>query len=228
LLRIYAHFWANLPGNIIQEKDCVEIYENENEQVDAIKRFFVENGKALAVGVILGVGALVGWRYWTSHQADSARETSQSYETAITALNSGKPDAIAAAEKFAAESKTSYGAFASLELAQQFVDKGDLDKAEKQLQQGLTAASDDNLKSVINMRLARVQLQLKQQDAALKTLDGIKGEGWTAIVADLRGEILLSKGDKQGARTAWEAGVKSDASPALSEMMRMKINNLSI
>lgn len=48
------------------------------------------------------------------------------------------------------------------------------------------------------MRLARVQLQMKQADAALKTLDSIKGEGWTAIVADLRGEILLSKGDKQG------------------------------
>ena len=55
------------------------------------------------------------------------------------------------------------------------------------------------------MRLARVQLQMKQADAALKTLDSIKGEGWTAIVADLRGEILLSKGDKQGARAAWEA-----------------------
>jgi predicted negative regulator of RcsB-dependent stress response len=42
----------------------VEIYENDNEQVDALKRFFAENGKALAVGVILGIGALVGWRYW--------------------------------------------------------------------------------------------------------------------------------------------------------------------
>ncbi|EHC54350.1 hypothetical protein LTSEINV_3913, partial [Salmonella enterica subsp. enterica serovar Inverness str. R8-3668] len=30
------------------------------------------------------------------------------------------------------------------------------------------------------------------------------------------------------ARSAWEAGVNSDASPALSEMMQMKINNLSI
>ena len=121
-----------------------------------------------------------------------------------------------------------HGAFASLELAQHFVEQNDLPNAEKQLQQGLAAASDDNLKSVISMRLARVQLQMKQADAALKTLDSIKGEGWTAIVADLRGEILLSKGDKQGARAAWEAGVKSDASPALSEMMRMKMNNLSI
>ena len=34
----------------------MEIYENENDQVEAVKRFFAENGKALAVGVILGVG----------------------------------------------------------------------------------------------------------------------------------------------------------------------------
>lgn len=206
----------------------MEVYSNENDQVDAIKRFFAENGKALAIGVILGVGALVGWRYWTSHQENSSREASQTYENTVTALKVDKPETVAAAEKFAESQKGAYGAFAALELAQQFADANQLDKAEKQLQLGLAAANDDNLKSVINMRLARVQLQMKQPDAALKTLEGIKGEGWTAIVADLRGEILLSKGDKQGARAAWDAGVKSDASPALSEMMRMKMNNLSI
>jgi predicted negative regulator of RcsB-dependent stress response len=143
-------------------------------------------------------------------------------------VSEGKPDSIPAAEKFAAENKNTYGALASLELAQQFVDKNELEKAAAQLQQGLADTSDENLKAVINLRLARVQVQLKQADAALKTLDTIKGEGWAAIVADLRGEALLSKGDKQGARSAWEAGVKSDVTPALSEMMQMKINNLSI
>ena len=54
----------------------METFNNENDQVDALKRFFAENGKALAVGVILGIGALVGWRYWTSHQQDTARDAS--------------------------------------------------------------------------------------------------------------------------------------------------------
>lgn len=206
----------------------MEVYSNENDQVDALKNFFAENGKALAVGVILGIGALVGWRYWTSHQETNSREASQAYENAVSAVKPNKPETFTAAEKFAASEKNTYGAFAALELAQQFADANQLDKAEQQLQQGLAAASDDNLKSVINMRLSRIQLQMKKPDDALKTLEGIKGEGWTAIVADLRGEILLSKGDKQGARAAWEAGAKSDASPALSEMMRMKMNNLSI
>lgn len=38
----------------------MEVYTTENEQVDALRRFFAENGKALAVGVVLGIGALVG------------------------------------------------------------------------------------------------------------------------------------------------------------------------
>jgi predicted negative regulator of RcsB-dependent stress response len=206
----------------------VEIYENENDQVDAVKRFFAENGKALAIGVVLGIGALVGWRYWTGHQDESVRAASLEYQTAISDIRADKPQTLTAVETFAAKNQNTYGALASLELAQQFVDKNDLAKAEANLQQGLKNTSDENLQALINVRLARVQIQQKQVDAALKTLDTVKGEGWVAIVADLRGEALLSKGDKQGARDAWSKGVESNTSPALREMMQMKINNLSV
>ncbi|MCT4701473.1 YfgM family protein [Enterobacteriaceae bacterium H20N1] len=205
----------------------MEVYENENDQVEAVKRFFAENGKALVVGVVLGIGALVGWRYWNSHQADSAMASSLEYQNVTSAVNASQPATLSAAEKFAAETKNTYGALASLELAQKYVDNNDLAKAAAQLQQGLSNTSDANLQALINVRLARIQIQQKQADTALKTLDGIKGEGWVAIVADLRGEALLSKGDKQGARDAWSKGAQTDASPALREMMQMKINNLS-
>lgn len=55
--------------------------------------------------MILGVGALIGWRYWNSHQVDSARSASLAYQNAVTAVSEGKPDSIPAAEKFAAENK---------------------------------------------------------------------------------------------------------------------------
>ena len=83
----------------------METFNNENDQVDALKRFFAENGKALAVGVILGIGALVGWRYWTSHQQDTARDASLAYEKATSALKSNTPEVLSGAEKFAADNK---------------------------------------------------------------------------------------------------------------------------
>lgn len=84
----------------------METYNNENDQVDALKRFFAENGKALAVGVILGIGALVGWRYWSSHQQDTARESSLAYENAISALKSNTPEALSSAENLLPIAKT--------------------------------------------------------------------------------------------------------------------------
>jgi len=204
----------------------VEVYNNENEQVDALRRFFANNGKALAVGVIIGIGALAGWRYWTGHQVSNSAEISANYQKVTQAMQGDRPQTLEAVAKFASENNNTYGALAALDLAKQYVDQQQLDQAATQLQTGLKATKDENLQAVLNLRLARVQLQQKQAEAALKTLDAVKGEGWSAIIADIRGEALLSKGDKQGARDAWSKGIASDASPALKQMMQMKMNNL--
>lgn len=205
----------------------MEVYSNENEQVDALRRFFANNGKALAVGVIIGIAALGGWRYWASHEESSSKAVSAQYQQVASAMKADQPATLDAAAKFASENSNTYGALAAMDVAKQYVDANQLDKASALLQNGLKNTQDANLQAVINLRLARIQLQQNQADAALKTLDAVKGDGWTAIVADIRGEALLSKGDKQGARDAWSKGVESDASPALKQMMQMKMNNLS-
>lgn len=205
----------------------MEVYSNENEQTDALRNFFANNGKALAIGVVIGIAALGGWRYWSSHQDDTAKTVSAQYQQLTSAMQAGKPETLEAVDRFASENSNTYGALAAMDLAKQYVDAGQLDKAATLLQNGLKDTKDANLQAVINLRLARIQLQQNQADASLKTLDGVKGDGWTAIVADIRGEALLTKGDKQGARDAWSKGVESDASPALKQMMQMKMNNLS-
>ena len=204
----------------------MEVYSNENEQVDALKNFFAQNGKALAVGVVLGVGALLGWRYWSNHQDSGSREVSASYQQVTSALDASKPASLDAVAKFASENSNTYGALASLDLAKRYIDNNQLDKAAAQLQDGLKSTKDANLQAVLNLRLARIQLQQKQPDAVLKTLESVKGDGWAAIVADVRGEALLSKGDAKGARDAWTKGIDSDASSSLKEMLQMKVNNL--
>ena len=205
----------------------MEVYSNENEQTDALRRFFANNGKALAVGVVIGIAALGGWRYWSGHQEEATKSVSAQYQQLTSAMQAGKPETLEAVNTFANENSNTYGALAAMDLAKQYVDTSQLDKAATLLQNGLKDTKDANLQAVINLRLARIQLQQNHADAALKTLDAVKGDGWTAIVADIRGEALLSKGDKQGARDAWSKGVESDASPALKQMMQMKMNNLS-
>ncbi|GAA0512265.1 YfgM family protein [Tatumella terrea] len=205
----------------------MEVYSNEQEQTAALRNFFTSNGKALAAGLVIGIAALGGWRIWVSHQESNALETSARYQQLSEAMNADKPETLDALAAFVNQTHGSYGALAAMNLAKVYVDGGHLDKATQQLEQGLKDSDDANLQAVMRLRLARLQLQQNQADDALKTLDSIKGDSWTALSADIRGEALLSKGDKQGARAAWSKGIDSDASPALKQMMQMKLNNLS-
>lgn len=205
----------------------MEVYTTENEQLDAVRRFFIENGKALAVGVVLGIGALLGWRYWQSHQNANMMAASDAYQQASEQLAAGKADDVATAEKFIQANSNNYGVLAALQLAKHFVEQNDFAKAEQQLVMAQSQTKDESLLAMINLRLARVQLQEKKLDEALKTLDGVKGDGWLAMVQDVRGDILLAKGDTKGARDAYSKGIESNASQALAGLMRMKLNNLS-
>jgi len=205
----------------------VEVYSTENEQVDALRRFFIENGKALAIGVVIGIGALLGWRYWQNHQQAEMTGASQSYQQASEALTGGKADGVALAEKFIEKNANNYGVLAALQLAQHEVDQKNFAKAEQQLAWAQGQTKDENLKSLIDLRLARVQLQENKLDDALKTLDLIKATGWVAMAQDIRGDVLVKKGDVKGAREAYSKGLASDASQSLQSLLRMKLNNLS-
>jgi predicted negative regulator of RcsB-dependent stress response len=205
----------------------VEVYSTENEQVDALRRFFIEYGKALAIGVVIGIGALLGWRYWQSNQQAEMTGASQSYQQASEALTGGKADGVALAEKFIEKNANNYGVLAALQLAQHEVDQKDFAKAEQQLAWAQGQTKDENLKSLIDLRLARVQLQENKLDDALKTLDLIKATGWVAMAQDIRGDVLVKKGDVKGAREAYSKGLASDASQSLQGLLRMKLNNLS-
>ena len=205
----------------------MEVYSTENEQVDALRRFFIENGKALAIGVVIGIGALLGWRYWQNHQQAEMTGASQSYQQASEALTGGKADGVALAEKFIEKNANNYGVLAALQLAQHEVDQKNFAKAEQQLAWAQGQTKDENLKSLIDLRLARVQLQENKLDDALKTLYLINATGWVAMAQDIRGDVLVKKGDVKGAREAYSKGLASDASQSLQGLLRMKLNNLS-
>lgn len=204
----------------------MEVYTSENEQVDALRRFLIENGKALAVGIVLGIGALVGWRFWQNHQSDGAMTSSIAYQQASEALAKGDAPGVLAAEKFSGENKNSYGVLSSLQLARYHADKGEFAQAETQLRTALTQTKDVDLQALTALRLARVQVQQSKADDALKTLDTITQAGWAAMVADVRGDALVNKGDNTAARDAYDKGVAANPPQALQALLRMKLNNL--
>ncbi|SPY78083.1 YfgM family protein [Providencia rustigianii] len=205
----------------------MEVYTNENDQVDAVKRFFANNGVALVIGLVIGVGGVFGWNYWQSHKSNVLQESAAKYESVSTQLHTGSAQGIEAAKKFAAETDDVYSAMMGLELAQVSVDKGDLASADKALTDALAKAKTVDMQDVINLRLARVQLAQGNADAALASIAKIQGKSWKAAAQDVRGDALLHKGDKSGAKAAYTQGLESEGSQSLRGLLTLKLNNVS-
>ncbi|WP_342221786.1 YfgM family protein [Candidatus Fukatsuia endosymbiont of Tuberolachnus salignus] len=142
----------------------MEIYTTANDQADAVRRFFSENIRVLVVSVVLGISVLIGWHYWQNHQNTTLKAASFSYQQVSEALfprdkdlgdkkSIDKDHDVAAAEKFIQDNNNNYGVFIALELANYFVEQKAFDRAEQQLTLAVDQTKDENLLSLINLRI---------------------------------------------------------------------------
>ncbi|WP_116644240.1 tetratricopeptide repeat protein [Salinivibrio sp. HTSP] len=196
----------------------MDVYTTEEQQVEAIKKWWRDNGKAVVIGAVVGLGALYGWRYFQSQQLANQAQASQQYEQVLSGIESG--DTVSLSEL---EGHEGYRALAALQLAQKHVAQGELDSAQAQLKKAQQAVKDGALYGLVTTRLARVEAELENYSAALNELDKVTAESWTAKVAEIRGDVLLRQGDKQAARDAYAASLAAAESPTVN----MKLDNLS-
>lgn len=203
----------------------MELYDSEEDQVQAIKDWWQENGKAVLLGGALGLGGLFGWRYYQDSVIEAKEAASNSYNQAIEQLAAKGMDASSQIEEFiTANSDNEYAVLAALQLAKAQVEAGELDGALAQLQWVTANTEDVALGPIASFRIARIQAEKQQYDDALATLDGIDSAAWTGRIAELKGDILLLKGDKDAAYTAYtEAQQAEDASQSL----QLKLDDLA-
>ena len=136
----------------------MEIYSTEEQQAEAIKRFFRENGLSLALGVIVGLGGLYGWKAYNQNQITTAEQASDAYTKLVES-----DSVLASADAFISENKdTQYATLAAFVAAKEAVDAKNLDLANEKLSWIVTNVDNAQLKAIATTRLARVQIAQQQ------------------------------------------------------------------
>ncbi|MGB2427290.1 MAG: YfgM family protein [Alteromonas sp.] len=201
----------------------MEQFATEEQQVEAIKRFWKENGIAIMVGAVIGLGALWGWQYYSDSQLAAKEAASQGYQEVVENLQAD--DGIVRAEAFLANHQSSgYAAMTALVLAAQEVENNNLEAALGHLQTAVQS-KDGSLQNVAKMRLARVQLAMNEAQAALDSVAKIDAEAFTAQVEEIKGDAYVMLADFTNARLAYSAAVEADSA---NRIVKMKLDNLAI
>ena len=204
-------------------------YDDE-QQAEAVKKWFLENWLALVAGLAIGLGAIFGWQGWQSMKQEKSTEASRMYEEARQALDSGDiEEASALAAKLSDDySGTPYDDQAALLLARYHVDQGELPAAAEQLRSVVDGNADEPLKQVARLRLARVLWAQDQTEEALAELDAGGSGEFVSLFEELRGDIMLTQGDRAAARQAYQKVIEAGNEAAANrELLQQKLDDLA-
>lgn len=188
---------------------------DEHEQSERVREWLRRNGGALILGVALGLAAIFGWQWWTKQRMQQRMQGADAYQSALAAIES--KDAKAA-ERVSAIPEGMFRSLAQLELAQSQVQAGQRDAAIATLRAIRT--EDAALDLVVDQRLARLLIDAKQTDAALKLLSGAD----SATALEIRGDALLASGKRDDARDAYaKALLKTEVGTPRRSLLELKL-----
>jgi predicted negative regulator of RcsB-dependent stress response len=211
----------------------VESYRTEEEQVEALKRWWKENGRSTLLGIALALGAGFGWRFYQDNQQQNAQNASLQFQQMLQALAAAETVGEGPAEEMARSiaatyAGSTYAKFAALHLARLAVEEGDLAAAEASLRDVLSdSRPGDELHQLATLRLARVLAAQGKDEAALEILQSADG-GFVASFAIARGDILLAAGRENEALVAYESAAATlDPAAPMPRTLQDKIAYLS-
>ena len=207
----------------------MEIYNSEEEQIEALKRWWRENGRSAVAGITIGIAAIIGWNLWQTHKENQAMEASALFQPLLGAVEQKQNER---AEKLSTRlsdlyASTPYAVYGGLFLANLKTDAGDLAAARQALEEAIAATGDANLKHVARIRLIRLMLANAEAEAALQMIAEVdmgKAGQFEGNYQALKGDCYVGLNRPAEALTAYQRAV---ALGNRTPFLQMKMEDLA-
>lgn len=206
-----------------------EEYLTDDEQVEAVKRAFVEYAPWILGGVVLGVGGWYGYQRYQSHKNEVAFQAADQFGqmTAALQMNDGEKSRQIADALIKSYPDSPYADQAQLTLARIDVETGKSDDAAAALTQVMGRSKDAELQQIARLRLARVLIDQGKPDEALKTLAAGTPGNFAGRYHEVHGDALYAKKDIPGAIAEYTAALGSSEGGADAALLQLKLADLA-
>jgi predicted negative regulator of RcsB-dependent stress response len=206
----------------------VAIYDTEEEQLEALKRWWKENGTSTVVGAAIGIAVIVGWNYRQEYKKDQASQASAIYDQLLKAAETDQKDS---ADKLAKRLQeqfigSSYAAYGGLFQAKLKAQAGDI-AAAKEILKKIADGSDKELSHIAKIRLVKLMLASGEYEQGLQVINDVDqseaakfSDNYDELVGDLY--VALDRLDE--ARTAYQKALKNGYQ---SPLLQLKIDDLT-
>lgn len=203
--------------------------DTAEQELEALKQWWNENGRTVVIGIVLGLGGVFGWTTYQQRLEANAEALSVMYQQIIDAASEDQHEIVRAQASAIIESspKSGYAVLGALLAARSAYAQKDLDAAKNHLFWVIQNADKPTFKDVARIRLARVLVEENRLNEARANLDGVETRSFSPTVDEIRGDIRMIEGDIAGAREAYRRTLSADnVSSATRERVQMKVDDL--
>lgn len=203
--------------------------DSEQEELEALQKWWRENGRAVIVGLVLGLGGVFAWTTWQSRAEATAERVSVIYQSMVDmAAANDHEEALLRVEQIMQDHPDSeYAVLSALLGAKSALAAGRMEDAGRYLGWVIEHASRSEFRDLARIRSAQLLLDADKPDAALEMLAAVKTPAFTADVEELRGDILVAKNDGAGAAKAYESALTSEAmTSGMRARVQMKLDDI--
>lgn len=207
----------------------MEEYLSDKEQWERVLAWLREQGPWMVAGVAVVALGFAGWRYYQARVQQRDLQGAMRYEQVLDAFSRNDlSGGLKLADDLVKDAgSTPYADQADLAAARVQVENKDLDHAAVRLTHVLSSTKDSELALIARLRLARVQLAQGNADAALATLSAVEPGAFAARYAEVRGDVLFAKGDRDGALKQYRAARSGAANTIDTGLLDLKISELA-
>ena len=211
-------------------------YQSEEEQIEAFKQWWVDNGLKLVAAAVVVIGVAYGWQGWQGAQEEQAQQGSAIYTNMIDTVKTGAEAPLTDEQKQAVSeavsqlkgefSDSGYAHLSALVSAKLAVEADDLDTAATELEWVLSNKPSDTLATLATLRLARVEAARGNVDTALALVEGADAGKMVSAYEEAKGDFHMSMGHYAAAYTAYQAALDSEESgnARLLSILRLKLS----
>lgn len=206
------------------------MFSSDEEALDAVKRWWKENGGFVIAGLVIGIALIGGWRFWEASQETQAREAGALHQQFLSAAGSESVDrAHELADQLRTDyAPTPYAAQANLRLASLLVSNDDAEAAVDPLQWVVEHAPTREFEQLARLRLSRVHVAVGSHEAALTVLDGVEPGRFAALYEEARGDALMAAERPAQAREAYGRALElANGEFAARAELEMKYHDLA-
>ena len=221
----------------------MDVYETEEQQVEAIKTWWKDNYKMIVGAGVLVVGGILGSQYYIENQRLMKEDASNNYQEIINAANEKQNEVISGRSEILTNTHkdSPYTVLSALIEAKMLADSEKFDEAIKKLSWVEFASTDNAIKEVAFIRRMKImmaqgenekslsQIDLRLNEFAVKKKDPTKINNFSALLLEMKGDILVALAKQEQAIDAYDKAMgEALIAGGNTEILRIKRNNLGM